>query len=100
MVKRKERLTDGKKNIIADSIREYDIQSAEDIQDALKDFLGETIESMLAVEMDNHLGYAHMNVPKVQMLEMVKNKRPLEANMEKWKSMYLKTVIVLFNRRL
>ncbi len=57
MVKRKERLSDGKKNIIADLIREYDIQSAEDIQDALKDLLGGTIESMLAAELDNHLGY-------------------------------------------
>lgn len=57
MRKRKERLTEGKKNIIADLIREYDIQSAEDIQDALKDLLGGTIESMLAAEMDNHLGY-------------------------------------------
>jgi len=43
MGKRKERLTEGKKNIIADLIREYDIQSAEDIQDALKDMLGGTI---------------------------------------------------------
>ncbi|WP_027626666.1 transposase, partial [Clostridium lundense] len=58
MGKRKERLTEGKKNIIADLIREYDIQSAEDIQDALKDLLGGTIESMLAAEMDNHLGYS------------------------------------------
>jgi len=57
MVKREERLSEGKKNIIADLIREYDIQSAEDIQDALKDLLGGTIESMLAAELDNHLGY-------------------------------------------
>lgn len=57
MVKRKERLSEGKKNIIADLIREYDIQSAEDIQDALKDLLGGTIESMLTAELDNHLGY-------------------------------------------
>lgn len=57
MVKRKERLSEGKKNIIADLIREYDIHSAEDIQDALKDLLGGTIESMLAAELDNHLGY-------------------------------------------
>ncbi|WP_198028610.1 IS256 family transposase [Clostridium sulfidigenes] len=56
-MKRKERLSEGKKNIIADLIREYDIQSAEDIQDALKDLLGGTIESMLAAELDNHLGY-------------------------------------------
>ncbi|GAA0765117.1 hypothetical protein GCM10008908_01170 [Clostridium subterminale] len=58
MGKRKERLSVGKKNIITDLIREYDIQSAEDIQEALKDILGGTIESMLAAELDNHLGYA------------------------------------------
>lgn len=58
MEKRKERLTEGKKNIIVDLIKEYNIQSAEDIQDALKDLLGGTIESMLEAEMDNHLGYA------------------------------------------
>ena len=57
MGKRKERLSEGKKNIIADLIREYDIQSAEDIQDALKDLLGGTLESMLQAEMDQHLGY-------------------------------------------
>lgn len=57
MRKRKERLSEGKKNIIANLIREYDIQSAEDIQDALKDLLGGTLESMLQAEMDQHLGY-------------------------------------------
>ena len=57
MSKRKERLTEGKKNIIASLIEEYDIQTAEDIQDALKDLLGGTIESMLKAELDNHLGY-------------------------------------------
>ncbi|MCC3866498.1 transposase, partial [Terrisporobacter petrolearius] len=30
---------------------------AEDIQEALKDLLGGTIESMLKAELDNHLGY-------------------------------------------
>ena len=38
--------SEGKKNIIAALLQEYDIQSAEDIQDALKDLLGGTIESM------------------------------------------------------
>lgn len=33
------------------------IQSAEDIQDALKDLLSGTIQDMLETEMDNHLGY-------------------------------------------
>ena len=37
MGKRKERLSEGKRNIIADLIKEYDIHTADDIQDALKD---------------------------------------------------------------
>ena len=57
MGKRRERLNERKKNIIAQLIQEYDIHTAEDIQDALKDLLGRTIESMLTAELDNHLGY-------------------------------------------
>ena len=37
MGKRKERLSEGKRNIIANLIKEYDIHTADDIQDALKD---------------------------------------------------------------
>ena len=55
MRKRKERMSEGKKNIIGALLQEYDIQSAEDIQDALKDLLGGTIESMLEVKLDDHL---------------------------------------------
>ena len=40
-------LTEGKKNIIATLIEEYDIKTAEDIQEALKDLLGGTIRSMV-----------------------------------------------------
>ena len=40
-----------KRNIIANLIEEYDIQ------DALKDLLGGTIENMLKAELNNHLGY-------------------------------------------
>lgn len=50
-------LTEGKKNIIASLIEEYDIQSAEDIQEALKDLLGGTIKSMMEAEMDEHIGH-------------------------------------------
>jgi transposase-like protein len=57
MTRNKRRMTEGKKNIIAGLLSEYDIQSAEDIQDALKDLLGGTIEEMLQVEMKDHLGY-------------------------------------------
>ena len=50
-------MTDGKRNIIHQLIEEYDIQTAEDIQEALKDLLGGTIKEMMEAEMDNHLGY-------------------------------------------
>ena len=57
MAKRKNSMSEGKKNIIAALLQEYDIQSAEDIQDALKDLLEGTIQNMLEAEMDQHLGY-------------------------------------------
>jgi len=50
-------MSEGKKNIIAGLIQEYDIQSAEDIQAALRDLLGGTIQEMMEAEMDEHLGY-------------------------------------------
>lgn len=50
-------LTEGKKNIIAGLLSEYDIKTAEDIQEALKDLLGSTIKSMMEAEMEEHLGY-------------------------------------------
>ncbi len=56
MAKRR-KLTEGKKNIIAGLLQEYDIQTAQDIEEALKDLLGGTIQSMLEAELDNYLGY-------------------------------------------
>lgn len=55
--RKREPMSEGKKNIITGLLKEYDIKSAEDIQDALKDLLGDTIQEMLEAEMDNHLGY-------------------------------------------
>ena len=51
-------MTEGKRNIIQQLLQEYDIETAEDIQDALKDLLGGTIKEMMEAEMDNHLGYS------------------------------------------
>ena len=45
-------MTEGKRNIIQGLLREYDIQSAADIQEALKDLLGGTIKEMMEAEMD------------------------------------------------
>lgn len=57
MARRKSDFSEGKQNIISALLSEYDIKTAEDIQDALKDLLGGTIQSMMEAEMDNHLGY-------------------------------------------
>lgn len=50
-------MTEGKRQIIQQLLREYNIETAEDIQDALKDLLGGTIKEMMEAEMDDHLGY-------------------------------------------
>jgi len=58
MAKRKRNdLSDGKKQIIAGLLNEYDIKTAEDIQEALKDLLGGTIKNIMEAEMEEHLGY-------------------------------------------
>ena len=50
-------MTECKSEIIKALLSEYDIQSAQDIQDALKDLLGGTIKKMMEVEMEKRLGY-------------------------------------------
>lgn len=50
-------MTEGKRNIIRGLLEEYDIETAEDIQAALRDLLGGTIKEMMEAEMDDHLGY-------------------------------------------
>ncbi len=51
MAKRRDSMSEGKNNIISALLEEYDIKSAEDIQDALIDLLGGTIQSMMEAEM-------------------------------------------------
>ena len=50
-------MTEDNREIIRGLLSEYDIQSAQDIQDALKDLLGGTIKEMIEAEMEDHLGY-------------------------------------------
>ena len=50
-------MTEGKRNIIRQLLEEYEIETAKDIQEALKDLLGGTIKEMMEAEMDAHLGY-------------------------------------------
>lgn len=50
-------MTEGKRNIIHQLLEEYDIQSAGDVQEVLKDLLGGTVKEMMEAEMDDHLRY-------------------------------------------
>lgn len=54
-------LNENKRNIIQSLIEEYDIETADDIQEALKDLLGGTIKSMMESEMDER-AMRHTNV--------------------------------------
>lgn len=50
-------MTEGKRQIIQGLLQEYHIETAADIQAALKELLGSTIKEMMEAEMDSHLGY-------------------------------------------
>ena len=56
--RKREPMSEGKRNIIAGLLQEYDIRTAKDIEDALKDLMSGTIQEMLEAEMDEHLGYS------------------------------------------
>jgi putative transposase len=46
-----------RKNFIKQLIKENDIRSTKDIQEALKELFADTIQEMLEAELDDHLGY-------------------------------------------
>ncbi len=54
----KVQMTEGKRKIIRQFLEAYVIESAQDIQDAMKNLLGGTIKEMMETEMDYHLGYS------------------------------------------
>ena len=63
--RKREPMSEGKKNIIGMLLEEYDIKTAEDIQAALKDLMGGTIQEMLEAELDEHLGCNRQPHPNV-----------------------------------
>ena len=51
------KLSEEKRNIIANLLETYEIKTTADIQEALKDLMGGTIQEMLEAELDEHMGY-------------------------------------------
>ena len=56
----KVQMTEGKRQIIQQLLQEYDIETAEDIQDALKDLLGGTIKEMMDIPILFTVSYASL----------------------------------------
>lgn len=62
-------IQEGKKNIIAGLIQEYDIKTVEDIQEALKDLLGGTIQEMMEAQFDEFLAMRNTNAVALPIIE-------------------------------
>lgn len=92
--------TEGKRNLIQQLLEEYDIQTAEDIQNALKDLLGGTIKEMMETEMDDHLGYEKFQLLIVMITEMATNPNVSTAVTEVWIFKFPRIVSHHLNHRL
>ena len=54
---RRRKMDPERKAFISSLLEHYQPKNAQDIQNMLKDLLGETLQGMLEAEMDDHLGY-------------------------------------------
>jgi len=54
----RKRVNEERRALIRELIKEYQPKDVNDVQEALKDLLGETLEQMLEAELDDHLGYS------------------------------------------
>ncbi len=54
---KKQKISPGREMALNVLFDNYDIKTADDLQDALKDLLGDGIKKMLEAELDEHLGY-------------------------------------------
>ena len=55
---RQRRLSPERKEFINSLLEHYNPKDAKDVQEMLKDLLGDTLQGMLEAEMDDHLGYS------------------------------------------
>lgn len=72
-------MTEGKRNIIHQLLEEYDIQSAEDIQNALKDLPGGPIKEMMEAEMDDLQDMKNQNVLTAVITAMVIKRKKVNS---------------------
>jgi len=73
---RKRIITPKKKELISRLIEEYNIKTAKDLQEALKDLLGDTLKNMLEAELDDQFDMKSTNLPKKQNRIIVMDTHP------------------------
>ena len=95
----KVQMTEGKRNIIRQLLEEYDIETAGDIQEVLKDLLGDTIKEMIEAEMNDHLGYQKSERSDNYDYRNGYKKNGSTAAMAAWISRSLRTVTPPLNHR-
>lgn len=92
MKRKNKRMSDEKKNIIPIFIEENDIQSADDLQDVLKNLFGGTIQEIVESEMTEYLSYdAYEYYENINFHNGKKNKTI--------KSKYVKSLIEISQNR-
>ena len=70
----KVQMTEGKRNIIRQLLEEYDIETADDIQEALKDLLGGTIKEMMVPKWITIWAIRNQNAPITRTIATVTKK--------------------------
>ena len=93
MVWQKQKTVNAKQELIKQLLQMYEINSCEDIEEALKDLLGSTIKGMLEAELSEHLGYEksargqektnYRNGYKTKKNSIHKTNRPAPENHDK-----------------
>ena len=80
-------MTEGKRNIIHQLLEEYDIQSAEDIQDALKDLdVYKRQDRMLADFLDLDMGIGvNIHIKSIDQSEAIKTVKRKITDLDKMK---------------
>lgn len=97
--RKREPMSERNKNIIGMLLDEYDIKSAKDIEDALKDLLGGTIQEMLESEMDEHLGYQEYDVLTILIIATARKQRRYEETSVKQKLKFRRIVTAHLSQR-
>ena len=84
-------LNENKKNIISALIEEYDIETADDIQEALKDLLGGTIKSMMDLRWMSISDTRITSEVIMIIIVMEQKEKQFAATMENFRSTFLRT---------